>query len=65
MKQLIVMIAMIILGIAIGALIIGFSDTASTIKDRTNERIINSIDGWMKSDAGNWTDLAMQPGAAS
>ena len=52
MKQLIVMIAMIILGIAIGALIIGFSDTASTIKDRTNERIINSIDGWMKSDAG-------------
>jgi len=51
MKQLIVMIAMIILGITIGALIMGFSGTASTIRDRTNERIINSIDGWVSSDA--------------
>jgi len=51
MKQLIVMIAMIILGIAVGALIIGFSDTAGTIKDRTNERIINSIEGWTRSGA--------------
>ena len=49
MKQLIVMIAMIILGIAIGALIIGFSDTATTIRDKTNERIINSVDGWTSS----------------
>lgn len=51
MKQLIVMIAMMILGIAIGALILGFSDTAGRIKDSTNERIINSVDGWMRSDA--------------
>ena len=51
MKQVIVMIAMIILGIAIGALILGFSDTAGRIKDSTNERIINSVDGWMRSDA--------------
>ena len=52
MKQLIVMIAMIILGIAIGALIIGFSDTAATIKDKTNERIVNTIDGWTSSALG-------------
>ena len=51
MKQLIVMIAMIILGIAIGALIMGFSGTAGTIRDRTNERIIERIDGWMSGSA--------------
>ena len=52
MKQLIVLIAMIILGVAVGALIIGFSSTAETIKDRTDERVIKSIDGWVSSSAG-------------
>ncbi len=47
MKQLIVMIAMIILGIAVGALIMGFSSTAEKIKDSTDEKIIKSLDGWM------------------
>lgn len=49
MKQLIVLIAMIILGIAIGALIMGFSSTAERIKNRTDEKIINSVDGWITS----------------
>ena len=47
MKQLIVLIAMIILGIAIGALIMSFSSTAETVKDRTNDKLVNTIDGWL------------------
>ena len=49
MKQLIVLIAMIILGIAIGVLIMGFSSTAERIKNKTDEKIINSVDGWLTS----------------
>ena len=49
MKQLIVLIAMIILGIAIGVLIMGFSSTAEKIKNKTDEKIINSVDGWLTS----------------
>ena len=52
MKQLIVLIAMIILGVAVGALIIGFSSTAEKIKTKTDERIVNSIDGWFSSSSG-------------
>lgn len=49
MKQLIVMIAMIILGVAVGAMIVGFSKTAETIKDKANDKIVNGIDGWLSS----------------
>ena len=49
MKQLIVLIAMIILGIAIGVLIMGFSSTAERIKNKTDEKLINSVDGWLTS----------------
>ena len=49
MKQLIVLIAMIILGIAIGVLIMSFSSTAERIKNKTDEKIINSVDGWLTS----------------
>jgi hypothetical protein len=49
MKQLIVLIAMIILGIAIGVLIMGFSSTAERIKNKTDEKIVNSVDGWLTS----------------
>ncbi|MBR0130652.1 MAG: hypothetical protein IJM08_05070 [Firmicutes bacterium] len=52
MKQLIVMIAMIILGIAIGALIMGFSSTAESIKDKTDQKIEQSLDGWLSGGAG-------------
>ena len=51
MKQLIVMIAMIILGIAIGALIMGFSTTAESIKDKTDQKIEQSLDGWLSGMA--------------
>jgi uncharacterized membrane-anchored protein YhcB (DUF1043 family) len=47
MKQLIVMIAMIILGIAIGALIMGFSSTAESIRDKTDQKIEQSLDDWL------------------
>ena len=47
MKQLIVMIAMVILGIAIGALIMGFSSTAESIKDKTDQKIEQSLDDWL------------------
>ena len=50
MKQLIVMIAMIILGIAVGALIMGFSSTAEKIKDSTDQKIIQSLDGWLSGE---------------
>ena len=40
---------MIILGIAIGVLIMGFSSTAERIKNKTDEKIINSVDGWLTS----------------
>ena len=47
MKQLIVMIAMVILGIAIGALIMGFSSTAENIKEKTDQKIEQSLDEWL------------------
>ncbi len=53
MKQLIVMIAMIILGIAVGALIMGFSSTAERIKDSTDQKIIQSLDGWLSGEVSN------------
>ena len=49
MKQLIVLIAMIILGIAIGVLIMGFFFFFYMIKNKTDEKIINSVDGWLTS----------------
>ena len=45
MKQLIVMIAMVVLGIAIAGFIFQFQDTAQTIADETNDKISMSIFG--------------------
>ena len=57
MKQLIVMIAMIILGIAVGALIISFSSTAQTMKDKTEERINGTFDGWLSGSCAVYETL--------
>ena len=46
MKQLIVLIATIILGVAIGGIILGFSETAETLKDSTNSKISGIVDTW-------------------
>ena len=43
MKQLIVMIAMIILGIIIAGFIVGLGDTAKTLADGGNERITSAL----------------------
>jgi len=43
MKQLIVMICMILLGIIIGGIVLGFGDSAETISSKANERIIEVV----------------------
>lgn len=46
MKQIIVMISMIILGIAIAGAISSFEDTANTISQSTNQRIMSLDSDW-------------------
>ncbi|HHU18021.1 MAG: hypothetical protein ACOX4V_10600 [Anaerovoracaceae bacterium] len=46
MKQIIVMISMIILGIAIAGAIGSFEDTANTISQTTNQRIVSLSSDW-------------------
>ena len=46
MKQIIVMISMIILGIAIAGAIGSFEDTANTISPTTNQRIVSLSSDW-------------------
>jgi uncharacterized protein YoxC len=48
MKQIIVMISMIILGIAIAGAINSFQDTADTISQTTNQRIISLDTDWQQ-----------------
>ena len=43
MKQMIILIAMIILGIAISAMVLGFRDTAQTLTDTTKNRMVNEL----------------------
>lgn len=50
MKQIIVMVAMIILGIAIAGLIGDFKHSAESISDRANEQIMEIV----SSGAFNW-----------
>jgi hypothetical protein len=39
MKQIIVLIAMILLGISIGGFVMDFSDSAKTISDSTSDKV--------------------------
>lgn len=41
MKQIIVLIAMILLGISVGGFVMDFSDSAGDITDATSEKIDN------------------------
>lgn len=45
MKQLIVMIAMVILGVAIAGFVMDFKNNAGTISDATNDKINMTIFG--------------------
>lgn len=44
MKQLIVMISMVVLGIALAVMIMGFKAPAQTIVDNTSQRILETVD---------------------
>lgn len=48
MKQLIVLVATIILGVAIGGIIMGFSTTAGNLKDNTNSKVSGIVQEWSK-----------------
>lgn len=43
MKQLIIMISMVILGIAIGGLVLNFQSTATSIANNTSAEILRSV----------------------
>lgn len=43
MKQIIVMIAMIILGVAIATFVLGFEDSAKTISENAVKKITTSV----------------------
>ena len=51
MKQLIVLLATIILGLAIGAIITGFSNDATTISDNVTSRMEKTVSS---SAIGSW-----------
>ena len=50
MKQLIVMIATILLGIAIAVVVLGFSDTASTLSSGVSTKINSTFNGYYTPD---------------
>ena len=43
MKQMIILVAMVILGIAISAMILGFRDTAQSLTDTTKEKMVTEL----------------------
>ena len=47
MKQLIVMIATILLGIAIAVIVLGFTDTAATLSSGAGSKITETFSGYM------------------
>lgn len=49
MKQLIVMIATILLGIAIAVLVMGFQDSARTLTTGANNKITNTFSSYIPS----------------
>ncbi len=50
MKQLIVMIATILLGIAIAVVVLGFSGTAETLASGVSTKITNTFNGYYTPD---------------
>lgn len=44
MKQMIILIAMIILGVAISAMVLGFKDTAQSLTDTTKSKMHSALD---------------------
>ncbi|MDD4565696.1 MAG: hypothetical protein PHE79_09530 [Eubacteriales bacterium] len=48
MKQIIVMLSMIILGIVIAGAVGSFEDSANTISQTTNKRIVSLDTDWQK-----------------
>ena len=50
MKQLIVMIATILLGIAIAVVVLGFSGTAEDLSSGVNTKIMGTFDGYYTHD---------------
>lgn len=49
MKQLIVMIATILLGIAIAVVVLGFSDTAQTLSSGVGSKVETTFNGYLPS----------------
>lgn len=49
MKQIIVLVAMIILGIAIAGMVLHFQDTAKVITDKAESGVTKIFDGEWKS----------------
>ena len=52
MKQLIVMIATILLGIAIAVVVLGFSDTATQLSSGVGSKITSTFSGQLPSGGG-------------
>ena len=43
MKQMIILVAMVILGIAISAMVLGFRDTAQSLTDNTKNKMVTEL----------------------